>query len=291
MPVHISLIFVLPLKRDGKRHMPQHVTIEEDIYHNMCQKILVHDKETNNPRTNSSFYPYKRTLPSEFSKLNLERLDLAYNSLTGLIPFKIFNISTLIEISLSSNHLSGHLPSSMGLWTPSLEGLFLRDNRLSGSIPSSISNATKLTMIEISINSFIGFIPNTLGNLRDLRGLSIGGNNLTGEASTPELRFFDSLSNCKNLYYLSISLNQLNGILPASIGNLSTSIRDFYAFGSKIKGEIPMGIGNLSGLLALNFNSNELSGFIPPTLRRLKNLEQLYLGDNDLKGSIPNDLC
>ncbi|KAM7515069.1 hypothetical protein LguiA_004652 [Lonicera macranthoides] len=179
----------------------------------------------------------------------------------------------------------------MGLWTPNLKGLYLNTNRLSGLIPSSISNASKLTLIGLSDNSFTGFIPNTLGNLRDLQWLFIGENYLTGQVSTPELRFFDSLSNCKNLVYLSIALNQLNGILPASVANLSTSLRVFNAFGSEIKGEIPMAIGNLSGLSALRLYSNELTGFIPSTLGRLKNLEQLYLEDNDLKGSIPNDLC
>ncbi|KAM7515172.1 hypothetical protein LguiA_004755 [Lonicera macranthoides] len=135
-------------------------------------------------------------------------------------------------------------------------------------------------------NLFTGFIPNTLGNLRDLRQLFIGGNNLTGEVSTLELRFFDSL-----LFFLLIALNQLNGILPASVTNLSTSLRAFQAFGSKIKGEIPMGISNLSDLSTLSLGRNELTGFISSMLGRLKNLEQLYLEDNDLKGSIPNNLC
>ncbi|KAM7515104.1 hypothetical protein LguiA_004687 [Lonicera macranthoides] len=231
------------------------------------------------------------TLPSEFGKLNLERLILAQNSLTGLIPFEIFNISTIIQIYLASNHFSGHLPSSMGLWTPNLEKLNLLDNKLSGSIPSSISNASKLTVIDMGMNSFTSIIPNTLGNLRDLQQLFVGENNLNGDGSTSELRFFDSLSNCKNLELLDISQNQLNGILPASVANLSTFLRGLHAFESKIKGKIPMGIGNLSYLSDLNFNSNELSGFIPSTLRRLKNLEKLDLRDNNLKGSIPNDLC
>ncbi|KAM7515056.1 hypothetical protein LguiA_004639 [Lonicera macranthoides] len=247
-----------------------------------------HDKPKN---VEANYYDNNRTLPSEFGKLNLETLNLAQNSLTGLIPFEIFNMSTIIEISLSYNHFSGHLPSSMGHWTPNLEGLYLSDNRLCGSIPSSISNASKLTLINMPLNSFTGFLPNTLGNLRDLRVLIVAGNNLTGEVSTPELRFFDSLSNCKNLYTLSIAKNQLNGILPASVANLSTSFRIFQASGNKIKGEIPMGIGNLSGLLFISLSSNELTGFIPSTLGRLKNLEQLYLYDNDLKGSIPIDLC
>ncbi|KAM7519038.1 hypothetical protein LguiB_018000 [Lonicera macranthoides] len=231
------------------------------------------------------------TLPGEIGKLNLERLLLNQNSLTGLIPFEIFNISTIIEISMAWNHFSGHLPLSMGFWTPNLERIYLGNNDLSGSIPSSISNASKLTVIALFSNSFTGFIPNTLGNLRDLKRLFIGENNLTGEVFTPELRFFNSLTNCKNLELLSISLNQFNGILPASIANLSTSLLVFEAFGSKIKGEIPIGIGNLSSLSSIVLDSNELTGSIPSTLGRLENLERVYLEHNDLHGSIPNDLC
>ncbi|KAM7515101.1 hypothetical protein LguiA_004684 [Lonicera macranthoides] len=231
------------------------------------------------------------TLPGEIGKLNLERLLLNQNSLTGLIPFEIFNTLMIIEISMAWNHFSGHLPLSMGFCTPNLEKIYLGNNDLSGLIPSSISNASKLIVIALFSNSFTGFIPNTLGNLRDLRRLFIGENNLTGEVSTPELRFFNSLTNCKNLELLSISLNQFNGILPASIANLSTSLLVFEAFGSKIKGEFPIGIGSLSSLSSVVLDSNELTGSIPFTLGRLKNLERVYLEHNDLHGSIPNDLC
>ncbi|KAM7519129.1 hypothetical protein LguiB_018091 [Lonicera macranthoides] len=123
------------------------------------------------------------------------------------------------------------------------------------------------------------------------QGLGSPRNNLTGEVSTMELRFFNSLTNCKNLEVLEISLYQFNGILPASIMNLSTSFCVFEAFGCQIKGEVPIGIGNLSGLTTLLLDSNELTGFIPSTLERLENPALLYLEHNDLKGSIPNDLC
>ncbi|KAM7515022.1 hypothetical protein LguiA_004605 [Lonicera macranthoides] len=231
------------------------------------------------------------TLPNELGNLDLQILFLDGNKLSGRIPFEIFNISTIIDIALSMNQFSSPLPSSMGLWIPNLQRLYLGRNRLSGSFPNSISNAFKLTMIEMSSNSFTGFIPSTLGNLRDLEWLMIGENNLTGKVSTPELRFFNSLTNCKNLKMLSISLNQFNGILPSSIANLSTSLRMFEAFGCKIKGEIPIGIGNLSSLTNLVLDSNELTGFVPSTIERLENLELLYLEHNNLQGSIPNDRC
>ncbi|KAM7519039.1 hypothetical protein LguiB_018001 [Lonicera macranthoides] len=170
---------------------------------------------------------------------------MLFISLLGLIPFEIFNISTINIIALDLKYFSGHLPVNMGLWIPNLEEIYLGHNRLSGLIPSSISNVSKLTQIEMTSNSFTGFVPSTL--------------------------------------VLEILLNQLNGILLASIANLSTSFHAFEAFGCQIKGELPIGIGILSGLTTLLLDSNELTGFILSTLERLENLAQLSLEHNDLK--------
>lgn len=90
---------------------------------------------------------------------------------------------------------------------------------------------------------------------------------------------------------LGIALNQLNGFLPISVGNLSTSLQLLQAFGCQIRGEIPAGIGNLSSLSSLTLDSNELTGFLPATLGRLKDLQEIYLEHNRLQGSIPDGLC
>ncbi|CAL5414436.1 unnamed protein product [Camellia sinensis] len=231
------------------------------------------------------------SLPEEIGNLHLERLTFAFTGLTGLIPSQIFNISTARIINLNGNQVSGHLPSSLGLWLPNLKELYLAENKLSGTIPSSISNASKLTILEMTTNSFTGAIPNTLGNLRFLRRFSVSENNLTRESSSLELNFITSLANCNNLEHLGIAMNQFNGILPASFGNLSTSLQSLEAFGCKLKGEIPIGIGNLSGLNIISLDNNEFTGFIPATIGRLEHLERLNLEHNRLQGTVPNDLC
>ncbi|PSS19433.1 Receptor kinase-like protein Xa21, processed [Actinidia chinensis var. chinensis] len=230
-------------------------------------------------------------LPEEIGKLNLEKLSIQEASLTGLIPFQIFNMSTVRIIDLGLNQLSGQLPLSLGLWLPNLEQLYLGDNKLSGIITSSIGNASKLTILSLTTNSFTGSIPNTIGDLRFLRVFLASQNNLTRESSSRELSFFTSLANCRHLKYLGISLNQFNGILPASFGNLSTTLQRLEAFGCNLMGDFPSGIGNLSSLEVITLDSNELTGFLPETLGRLKLLERLYLEHNRLQGSIPNDLC
>ncbi|XP_022748061.1 receptor kinase-like protein Xa21 [Durio zibethinus] len=172
-----------------------------------------------------------------------------------------------------------------------LEELYLWDNNLSGNIPGSISNVSKLRILELQNNSFFGLIPETLGNLRFLENLQLWSNHLTTKTSTHEWSFLNSLANCKYLRMLDLSFNPLNGILPASISNLSTSLQQFSVIDCKIRGSIPMEIGSLSNAILLDLSSNKLSGPIPTTIGRLKNLQLLNLYGNKLQGSVPHDLC
>ncbi|XP_047961857.1 receptor-like protein 9DC3 [Salvia hispanica] len=135
-----------------------------------------------------------------------------------------------------------------------------------GEIPNSITNASQLIDIYLSSNSFTGPIPD-FGNLRYLLFLGLSDNNLTGaDSPNQELGFLSSLANCPNLIVLEISNNpMMNGILPASIGNLSTSLSSFRASNCSIRGIIPPEIGNLRHLEVLDLSKNQLTGLIPTT--------------------------
>ena len=231
-------------------------------------------------------------IPQEIATLpNLTEVTLANNSLAGLIPNAIFNSSNIEIISLYMNQLSGNLPLGIGHWLPNLKVLYLWGNSLKGIIPNSISNASMLTELELGANCFYGSIPNTLGNLRHLEKLNLVNNYLTRESSTLELRFLSSLTNCVNLTSIVVADNPLNGTLPVLRGNFSTSLEEFVAFNCNIKGRIPREIGNLSNLMALNLEDNELTGPIPTMVGNLGNLQGLFLQNNRIHGSIPNDIC
>ncbi|ONI18152.1 hypothetical protein PRUPE_3G199900, partial [Prunus persica] len=61
---------------------------------------------------------------------------------------------------------------------------------------------------------------------------------------------------------------------------------------NRFEGEIPAGvIGNLRGLLFLNFSNNALTGLIPSSLWNLTALESLDLSQNQLSRGIPNNLA
>lgn len=230
-------------------------------------------------------------IPSELGNLNLEMLGLSGNGFSGSIPHSIFNISTMITLNLGFNRLSGQLPAAMGSsLLLNLEMLYLTNNSFTGSVPSYINNASKLSVVDIGINSFTGIVPG-FGNLRLLRRLVIPMNNLSGESPDQELGFLASLQNCRHLELLEVSFNQLNGILPHSVENLSTSLEFFRAFECGIKGSIPAGIVNLSSLRAIHLDHNELTGLVPTDIGKLKKLEEIYLEYNRLEGQIPSQLC
>ncbi|XP_016580252.2 probable LRR receptor-like serine/threonine-protein kinase At3g47570 [Capsicum annuum] len=229
-------------------------------------------------------------IPKEMSSLvKLEELNLEENTFCGTLDMEIFNISGLRTISLTLNNLSGTLPPNIGSILPNIEFLYLGGlTNLVGTIPHSICNCSKLTHLSLASNKLTGLIPNSLGDLTHLQFLTLEQNNLTSDLS---LSFLTSLTNCRNLTILSLSLNPLNGMLPISAGNLSGSLIKFYASGCKIKGRIPNEVGNLSNVIDLVLGENDLIGSIPTSTQNLRNLQRLYLNKNKFTGSIGDNLC
>ncbi|KAI3800640.1 hypothetical protein L1987_28734 [Smallanthus sonchifolius] len=260
---------------------------------------------------------YTSVIPDEINHLHhLEELNLQVNSIGGNIRF---NISALKTLNLVSNLFSGELPADIGFWLPNLQELYLGDNTFRGTLPSSIINSSKLSLIELSTNSFSGSMPITIGRLELLERLLFGENYFTVEGS--ELNFLSSLTNCRKLRTLAFAYNPMKAFLPASIGNLSSSLLTFEAFGCGIKGIIPSGIGNLtnlrnhkslivlnlssdilignlpssigsssSPLIGLDLSFNRLSGDIPSSISGYQMLNKLSLAHNNLQGSIPESL-
>ncbi|XP_060183510.1 probable LRR receptor-like serine/threonine-protein kinase At3g47570 [Lycium barbarum] len=232
-------------------------------------------------------------IPLELGKLsNLRLINFVQNyKFSGQIPKAIFNISSLELVDFSFNNLSGEIPTTIGLHLPNLEQLFLGNNQLQGEIPLYITNASKLEALGLEHNFLTGTIPTNLGNLRELWGLFLSENQLTIEPGEHDLQFFNSLVDCRMLQYLELSSTLLNGVLPNSIGNLSSTLKNFHIADAHINGPIPTSIGNISGLLSLGFEDNNLIGTIPSEVGKLEQLQGLYLYNNKLQGNIPEVVC
>ncbi|XP_055800483.1 LRR receptor-like serine/threonine-protein kinase RGI3 [Solanum dulcamara] len=218
-------------------------------------------------------------IPLELGKLsNLRELTFDQNyNLIGQNPEAIFNISSLEIIDFSFNNLSGRIPTTTSLHLPNLKVLYLGTNKLEGEIPLFITNASKLEILELDGNFLTGAIPTNLGNLRELQSLFLYTNQLTNEPRERELRFFNSLANCRMLQYLQVGTNPLTGVLLNPIGNLSSTIENFYIADAHINGLILTSIGNISCLVGLYFQGNNLAGSIPSEIGKLKQLQGMYL--------------
>ncbi|XP_059310397.1 probable LRR receptor-like serine/threonine-protein kinase At3g47570 [Lycium ferocissimum] len=226
----------------------------------------------------------------------LEEFYIGDNPIKGTIPTSLGNISTLINLYCGSNcfsfnNLSGRIAATTGLHLSNLRELILGANQFEGEIPRYITNASKLERLDLAGNFLTGTIPTNLGNLRELQSLFLHTNQLTNEPREHELRFFYSLANCRMLRYLQVGSNPLNGVLPNSIGNLSSTIEFFEIEDAHINGLIPTSIGNMSGLISLSFQRNNLVGSIPSDVGKLKQLQGLFLTNNKLQGHIPEAVC
>ncbi|MEJ2305231.1 MAG: hypothetical protein P8Y14_27230 [Anaerolineales bacterium] len=85
---------------------------------------------------------------------------------------------------------------------------------------------------------------------------------------------------------ISLGYNQLTGILPPELGNLS-HLRALGVSSNRLYGTIPVELGNLSELVSLEMSGNQLAGPVPAELGGLRKLRSLSLGNNQLSGSIP----
>ncbi|ESR49880.1 putative receptor-like protein kinase [Citrus sinensis] len=220
---------------------------------------------------------------------NLRLLDIAFNHFSGMIPPPIFNISSLEVISLSENRFTGSLPVDAGVNLPNLRQLSPNGNNFTGSIPVSLSNASRLEMIEFSRNQFSGRVSVDFSRLKNLSFLNMGINNL-GTRTANELDFINLLTNCSKLERLYFNRNRFQGVLPQSMANFSSTIKQIAMGRNRISGTIPPGIRSHANLNWLTMDSNLFTGTIPPVIGELKNLQLLDLGGNFLQGSIPSSL-
>ncbi|RHN78472.1 putative protein kinase RLK-Pelle-LRR-XI-1 family [Medicago truncatula] len=229
--------------------------------------------------TNNSLYG---VIPHHIGEMSsLKTLNLSINNLFGSIPPSIGNLINLDSIDLSQNNLSGPIPFTIGNLTK-LSELYFYSNALSGEIPPSIGNLINLDLIHLSRNHLSGPIPSTIGNLTKLGTLSLFSNALAGQIPP-------SIGNLINLDTIYLSKNHLSGPILSIIGNL-TKLSKLTLGVNALTGQIPPSIGNLINLDYISLSQNNLSGPIPSTIGNLTKLSELHLSFNSLTENIPTEM-
>ncbi|XP_039046923.1 LRR receptor-like serine/threonine-protein kinase EFR [Hibiscus syriacus] len=203
------------------------------------------------------------------------------------VPEQLYKISSVNAFSLAANKLQGHILRYIGLRLPNLKGIYLGGNNFSGEIPTSIVDSSGLMDLDRANNALTELIPKNLGSLQNLTILNFGGNL---PESSNDLSLLTSLSNCTVLSILWLYQNNLTGVLPDSIGNLSTNLIGFRINSNYISGTIPKEIGNLVGLEYLALHKNMLTGSMPDSIGKLSKLKHFDAYTNRIIGEIRHSL-
>lgn len=111
----------------------------------------------------------------------------------------------------------------------------------------------------------------------------------TNWGSGPVTTWYGVLTTGDRVTTVVLTNNNLTGILPASLGNLTALTKLNLQYNS-IASSIPFSVGNLTSLTYLNLANNILNNNIPVELGNLANLKTLLLNNNKLTGSIPPQL-
>nr|GEW74749.1 receptor kinase-like protein Xa21 [Tanacetum cinerariifolium] len=238
----------------------------------------------------ASHNPLGGTIPGSFGNLrNLQILGLAELELSGTIPSSFYNLSSLLILDLSLNQLGGKLPLDIGLKLHRMQHLRIWMNQFSGPLPPSISNWSDLIRLDLSYNKFSGKIGFSFGKLPNLESILLYENTI-GSGEVDDMNLINSMVNCSKLQQLDLGATQIRGMLPNSIGNLSTQLLRLHLGENFIYGPIPSTIGNLVGLELLILQNSQFTGPIPSTLGNLFKLQRLYLQNNYFTGGIPKSI-
>ncbi|KAH9698815.1 protein kinase domain-containing protein [Citrus sinensis] len=227
--------------------------------------------------------PVDGVLPSSIGNLSVsvEEIYMYKCNIHGRIPKEIGNLINLTKLSLGYNNLSGSLPITLGR-LKKLQGLDLQNNKFEGPIPHEFCHFSRLYKFYLNRNKLSGSIPSCLGDLNSLRILSLGSNELTSVIPSTFWNLEDILS-------FDFSSNSLNGSLPLEIGNLKAVV-SIYLSRNHLSGNIPTTIVGLKNLQSLSLKHNRLQGPIPESFGELISLEFLDLSNNNLSGDIPTSL-
>ncbi|KAJ6316052.1 hypothetical protein OIU78_019351 [Salix suchowensis] len=224
-----------------------------------------------------SFTKFSGTLPQSIGNLEkLSRIELQFNNFTGTIPGSIANLTQLFYLDLSYNKFEGRIPSFRK--SKNLTYVHLTTNNLTGEIPSGHwEGLLSLTHVRLGSNAFNGSIPSSLFAIPSMQRIELSNNRFGGQI--PE---FPNVSSSL-LDTLDFSRNKLEGPIPSSVFDLANlNVLDLSS--NKLNGTVDLHlVQKLRNLNVLDLSSNKLNGTVEFHLvQKLRNLTTLGLSYNNL---------
>ncbi|KAM0879274.1 hypothetical protein ACQ4PT_034342 [Festuca glaucescens] len=213
--------------------------------------------------------------------VNLEELDLSYNSLHMMISSNWIPPFQLHWAYFAGCKMGPHFP----LWLKGQRDVIYLDISDAGivdNLPDWFwSVFSNVIYLNISFNQISGMLPGTLEFMSSAVIFDLNSNNLTG--TLPQLP--------RKLAELDISRNSLSGPLPQNFG--APLLEELLLSENSINGTIPIYICKLQ-LLVLNLAKNFLVGHLPrcseETTKPSRSIAALILHDNNLSGEFPSFL-
>ncbi|KAG6593625.1 Receptor-like kinase TMK4, partial [Cucurbita argyrosperma subsp. sororia] len=255
------------------------------------------------------------SIPTDLTQAsNLVNFYAANANIVGSLPDFFDSFSTLQELRLSYNNLTGVLPKSLG--GSGIKSLWMNNQvmGLSGSI-DLLSSMTQLTQVWLHKNQFTGQIPD-LSKCEGLFDLQLRDNQFTGIVPL-------SLMHLPSLLNVSLDNNKLQGPLPVFDSRVQASFSSVNRFCKTTPGqcnaqvsvllevagafEYPISLADAwegddacqnwrfvvctdGKVTTINIGKQHFVGMISPAFANLTSLKNLYLNDNNLTGEIPVSL-
>ncbi|WJZ81608.1 hypothetical protein VitviT2T_001442 [Vitis vinifera] len=216
---------------------------------------------------------------------SLEELNLGGNQVSGQLPDSLGLFKNLKSLYLWYNNFVGPFPNSIQHLT-NLESLDLSENSISGPIPTWIGNLLRMKTLDLSFNLMNGTIPKSIGQLRELTVLNLGWNAWEGVIS--EIHF----SNLTKLTAFSLLVSpkdqslrfhlRLEWIPPFSLEYIEVC-------NCNVSLKFPNWLRTQKRLRDMILKNVGISDAIPEWLWKL-DFEWLDLSRNQLYGTLPNSL-
>ncbi len=249
-------------------------------------------------------------IPSELGGMSkLTGLVLGGNDLTGPIPPALGNLANLTTLSLDRNDLRGRVPEELSNLT-NLELLFISRNYLEDELPQNLTELQELEVFDFDNNYGLCYPASMQDWLKRTRGGFTGSFCPASRSNIypppPELMPADPATLALEREVLTVFFNATGGPEWSDSRNWLSeepvenwhgvttdrngNVASLELASNNLTGEIPVELGNLSGLTTLALLENNLTGAIPAELGKLSNLRVVALSNNNLIRNIPSEL-